>query len=208
MFQAYVFLLLICLTIFLINRKKLPPYFIYLGWLVAVTIVFEPLKMYLSKRNVSYNPLNHLYQFIELWLLCLTYYNYFSIKVLKKIILITLAVLTLAYPLISFFLEGMYNDCNLSFLINSILMIIFSMVFFYDLYITNTEIKVLSFGFFWINCGNLIFTCGTFFQMGLYSYLKNLNPQMANDLYTINHVLNYFLYFTYAAGFLCTKQTS
>jgi len=208
MFKAYVLLLLICLAIFLINKKKLPPYFVYLGWLVAVIIVFEPLKMYLQEREVNINPLNHLYHFIELWLLCLTYYNYFSDRFLKKIILIILAVLTLAYPLISFFVEGIFNDCNLGFLINSILMIIFSLVFFYDLYSSNAEIKVLSFGFFWINCGTLIYTCGTFFQMGLSSYVKNLNEQLADDLNIINHVLNYFLYFTYAAGFLCTKEPS
>jgi len=208
MFKAYVFLLLICLAIFLINRKKLPPYFIYLGWLVAVVIVFEPLKMYLGNRHVNFNPLNHLYQFIELWLLCLTYHNYFSDRSSKKIILIILAVLTLVYPLISFFVEGIFNDCNFSFLINSILVIIFSLVFFYDLYTTNTEVKVLSFGFFWINCGNLIYTCGTFFQMGLHSYVKHLNADLADDLNVINHILNFFLYFTYGAGFLCTKRTS
>jgi len=209
MFEAYIILLSVCFASFLINRKKILYYISPLGWLVGYALISELAGHYLDDQQLFDNPRQHLYQLVELWLLCLTYYWYYQSEKadrLRRMVPVLLAVFTLLYVFISFYVEGIYNDCIINFLITSVLMITLSTKFFYKLYIESTEINVLSFGFFWINAGNLLYASGTFFQMGLYTYVKSFNPVLAEDFMIINHVLNYFLYANYMAAFLCTKK--
>lgn len=207
MFTIYITLLCACFLCFIMNRKKLPHYFAFCGVLVFVVIGTE-----LIKQQVDANPVNHLYQLVELWLISLMYYEYY--KENKNYFIVTalpllLIVLTTLHLFISFYVEGIYNESTLGFIVNSLLTILLSTFFFYDLYSKNTEINIASYGFFWINAGNLLYACGTFFQMGLYAYVKKINPVLADELNLINQVLNYFLYVTYLVGFLCTvKQAS
>jgi hypothetical protein len=209
MFQAYIILLSAGFCCFVFNCKKLPVYIIPLGFLVGFVLI-EELACYSMKRSdTNTNPVHHLYQLVELYALGLSYYFYYKEKGTKPILKMVPAffiLLGFIYIAISFYAEGIYNESIINFLINSLLMIIFSTHFFYKLYFESTEINVLSFGFFWINAGNLIYACGTFFQMGLYTYVRSINPALADDLNMINHVLNYFLYANYLAAFLCTKK--
>lgn len=206
MFQAYILLLLLCLCVYLINRKKLPPYFVFLGWLIAVVIVDELVSVYLNTIGLNSNPLDHLYQLFEICLLSLVYYHELKNKTLKKIIIAALVFVSIFYPVSSFILEGIYNDCMLSYLINGILIIFLSLAFFGEMYFRKSEINILSYGFFWINSGNLVYCSGSFLQMGLNTYIKDFNPALSNELIVINHVLNIFLYATYLIGFLCIKK--
>lgn len=207
MFEGYIILIIICFSAYLANRKHLPSYFIYLGCLVFIVLVIEALKFFLRAGKIEVNPIGHLYQLIELWMVCLTYYHYFSKASVKKTIAVLLIVLTPLYFFISVQYEKIWNESILSFSINSCLYIAFSLIFFYDLYTKGIQSDILTYAFFWINCGNLIYACGTFFQMGLQSYVNKIDPQLNEDLNIINHILNYFLYATYTAGFLCTKKS-
>jgi len=56
---------------------------------------------------------------------------------------------------------------------------------------------------FWVCTGILFFFAGTFFQMGLHSFLFRTNRELANRLYVINHLLNILLYGLLTVGFLC-----
>ncbi len=207
MFEAYIGLLLLCLCVYLINRKKLPSYFIYLGWLIVAVLLTEVVSRYIDSIGINTNPLDHLYQLLEIWLLSLAYYHVLKNKKIRKIIITVLVLVSIVYPVSSFFLEGIYNDCILSYLLNGILIISLSLVFFQELYNDeNPEMNILSHGFFWINCGNLIYYSGSFFQMGLNTYIRDFNPELAAQLKSIGHVLNYFLYATYLIGFLCIKK--
>jgi hypothetical protein len=212
MFWIYIILLAACFFCFLVNKKKLPKYLQYIGWLVGLVIIIELFKPLLKKNGINKHSLEHFYHLIEIWLFLLCYYTYNKENknrpVVKAIPFLLIAVSVL-YPFISFYIEGISNACTLCFLINSVLLILFALCFFYDLYVKNTEVNILSFGFFWINAGNLVYLCGTFFQMGLNAYILKTNPELAKELENINHVLNYFLYGTYLVAFLCTaKQTS
>ncbi|MES2847818.1 MAG: hypothetical protein V4685_02095 [Bacteroidota bacterium] len=212
MFGIYITLLTACFLCFLAYKKKLPKYLHFAGWLVGLVIITELFKYSMNGKKSIINPVEHFYQLIEIWLLLMCYYVYNKEnknETIVKAIPFVLIAVSVLYPFISFYIEGINNECTLSFLINSLLLILLSLLFFYNLYVKNTEINILSFGFFWINAGNLVYLCGTFFQMGLYAYILKTNPALAQELKIINHVLNYFLYATYLVAFLCTaKQTS
>lgn len=207
MFEGYIILIIVCFTSYLLNRKRLPSYYIYLGCLIGIVLLIEMLKFFLKIKKIDVNPIEHLYQLIELWLMCLLYYHFFSKDVLKKVIAVLLIVLTPLFFFISVQYEKIWNESVLSFSINSCLYIAFSLIFFYDLYTNGIQSDILGYTFFWVNCGNLIYACGTFFQMGLQSYLNRIDPQLNDDLKIINHILNYFLYATYTIGFLCIKKS-
>lgn len=209
MFKAYIILLAVCVVSFVVDKKKIPFYLTPLGFLVGFVLIEELVCHYMKLKGINAHPVHHLYQFVELWALGLTYLFYYKEEKQEAMVKLTragLIILTILFPVVSFYVEGIYNECIINFLINSLMIILLSTHFFYKLYSENTEINVLQFGFFWINAGNLIYTCGTFFQMGLYSYVKSINPALAEDLNMINHVLNYFLYANYLAAFLCTKK--
>ena len=88
----------------------------------------------------------------------------------------------------------------------SIIVIFYGLRYIYQLYDSPPETSsLLTVPFFWINTGNLFFYCGTFFQMGLNSYIDSLDSNLAADLQIINKALNYTLYIFYFIGFTCRK---
>jgi hypothetical protein len=107
---------------------------------------------------------------------------------------------------LSIWVEGIFNPNTASFIIGSILIILYSILYKYQLFTSPpTKESLLINPFFWINTANLFFYCGTFFQMGLDSYIRKGNAALADQLHIIIYGLNYMLHLLYLIGFLCKR---
>lgn len=206
MFYAYVLLLVFCLFFYYQKKNLFPDYYKYIHYLLVFVLLVELIKEFFKRKGININPLNHFYEVIELILLSFFFYYLLDNKKIKKLIISIGPLLLVAYIVISIFVEGVYNNNTFSFISESIVMSFFSAVFFFELYISTVEKKVIDNPAFWICAGILIYNCGTFFQMGLHNYLEKRNHTLAEQLKIINYVLNYFLYATYLAGFICIKK--
>ena len=203
-FILYCLLIIACLVAYQLNKLSLPFYLRYLQFLLAIGLVFEVSSEILALHNINTNFLDHLYQPIELVFLSVIYYHAIGKRSIRKMIGIVVPITVMISIISSVWLEGVENPNTASFIVGSTLIVILSIIYKYQLFTSPpTRESLLANPFFWINTANLFFYCGTFFQMGLDSYIRKGNAVLADQLHIINHGLNYMLYVLYLIGLLC-----
>lgn len=191
---------------YLLNKQSFPSYFINFLYLFIVVIVFELAALVLENAGVNHNFLDHLYQPLEISLLSGVYYHVVPDPRFKRIVIIAVPAFWIFAAYASIVLEGIGEPNTISFVAGSIIIIFYSMVYVVQLFTTPPlQDNLLSIPFFWINTGHLFFYFGTFFQMGMDSYIRSVDLALANKLVVINYALNFTLYLLYLNGFLCRK---
>src|SRR5687767_14610849 len=144
--------------------------------MLGIVLLFEIAGAVLRHYNINNNILDHLYQPIEFTLLSVIYYHAISHRTFRKLIKFIVGIFILVSVLSSVWVEGIFAPNTISFIIGSTFIIFYSIVFMFQLYtLPPTAESLLVNPFFWINTAHLFFYCGTFFQMGLDSYLRKQN---------------------------------
>lgn len=203
-FNIYIALVIACLVACSIYRKFIPRYYKYFQILLSSIIVFE-VAGYLLPTPYN-NILDHLYQPFEFTFISLIYRETIKGETFKNCIKYLIPIFWVVAIILSVAVEGITSYNTYSFILGSVIIIFYGLRYIYELYDSPPETNsLLTVPFFWINTGNLFFYCGTFFQMGLNSYIDSLDPDMATGLQVINKALNYALYIFYFIGFVCRK---
>ena len=201
-YTLYIVLIASCLVSSILNRKLLGRFALFFSVLLGITLVFESLTYVIDMEYK--NLLNHLYQPLEFTLMILIYQRVIIYSWFKKLVLPTILVFWSVSIGLSAGVEGLYEPNTLSFLIGSVLIIGLATIYHIQLLTTpGKETSIFRVPFFWINTGNLFFFLGTFFQMGLNTYLQDRAPDIAHELILINIAMNLILYTLYLIGTLC-----
>ena len=156
--------------------------------------------------GINSNFLDHFYQPIELIFWAIIYYNVIDSHSFRRILKVVVPLTVVISLFWSVQIEGISNVNTGSFIIGSVQIIVAAVLYKYRLFtLPPSKESLLVNSFFWINTGNLFFYCGTFFQMGLHDYISKTNSVLADQLFVINHGLNYMLHILYLTGFLCNR---
>ncbi|WP_131458335.1 hypothetical protein [Jiulongibacter sediminis] len=182
-------------------RKSIFPSSRYIFYLILITSVVETiglfsLKLYDKPASVIYD----FFQPIELILIGLYFLGKYQEqvnKVLSKVLVGIGILFLIAYHIIREFYElKAYYD----FLIVAFIVSILSILFLIEVLRYHLDKELLKYEVFWISTGILVFHAGSFVLMGTVVYVYLLNPKLASQLYSINHLLNiiYYSLITYA----------
>jgi hypothetical protein len=129
--------------------------------------------------GLSANVVATVYQLIEIILLCLWYRKQLAGSLNPLVFNIALTLL-LAFGLVNMFgIQGWNNINSYTRIPHGIVMIVFSLVYFYTLLKGLPTRSVQRLPMFWINIGVLFYYSGTFFVMIFTDYLVNV---LKNDL--------------------------
>lgn len=208
MFLIYISLIFLALIVYIHNSKSLPQSFLFLGILLGVTAGIEIVKYYVKiEYYIKLSIVDHLFHPIEFTFISVVYYNILSNKINKIIVKYTVPTYIITSLIVST-IEGWTKISVTSFLIESFILVVYSVMYVKELFHSVIYENVLRKPFFWINTGLLFYCAGTFFFMGVYEYLNTINPNLASETKIINYVLNIFLYFCYLIGFSCKSQKS
>lgn len=90
------------------------------------------------------------------------------------------------------------------FLINIFTFILFSVLFFKQLLLSNDDI--IDKPDFWYVTGILFFNAGFFFLSGFINFISEKDSNLASKLYSINHILNIIYYSLITYGFICQRR--
>jgi len=171
---------------------------------LGTVLLFESFDFLVDKTTS--NILDHLYEPIEFTIITLIYsktIHYKWFKLAKFPIIFSFWLLAI---ILSIFIEGLVERNMLSFIIGSFGTIVYAFIYKYQLFTTPpTKESLFRLSFFWINTAHLFFYLGTFFQMGMDTYLHAKAPETAYDLFLINYIMNYTVYGLYIIGMLCKK---
>jgi len=122
---------------------------------------------------------------------------------LKKLAIALMAIFPIFWVIVVFALFGFSNWNSYVYVGGSIFIMLFAIVYYYEL-ITNADIKRLSNNSeFWIATGLLIFYAGNLPFLGMYNFLIAHYRDLANNLTTVLKVLNIIMYSLFAYAYLC-----
>jgi len=204
LYSLYLLLITSGLVFSIVNRRQLGDFSKYMTILLGMVLLFESFDYIIKVEHANF--LNHIYQPIEFTLMVLIYGRVLDYGWFRKVMIPMIVIFWSLSIYLSIFVEGIENDNALSFVMGNFCIVIFAIIFHFQLLSNpSKEERLFRHPFFWINTAHLFFYLGTFFQMGFNAYLYERVPEVANSLMIINYVLNLSLYSLYLVGFTCKQ---
>lgn len=190
------------LTVYFIDRpaahylRLFPPF-------LLISIFIEILGYYFAttgRSNVW------IYNFFSLMEFCF-YFFVISLIVtnpgMKKIIRISIILYAAGTLINIFFIQGMKMIHTITYSIGCLLVVIFCIFYFLELFRLPKSVKLHNNPAFWICSGLLFYYCCGFPLYGLFNYLMKISDLFVRNFYLIITILNIFLYSLFTIGFLC-----
>ena len=145
-------------------------------------------------------PLIHLVGMVEIVCISLFYFKFINEINLKRIVIIV-ALMVLLFAIIEgIVIEGIFNYPSIALAPGGIMIILWSLLGFYELLKLNNNIPIYKEPMFWINSGILIYFAGTFFLFLLNDYFMKNDPHSASIFNNINLFLNVLVNIIYSIG--------
>lgn len=163
---------LLPLVVLLFYYRRLDSLMLFFAAFMLLTALSDALLDVLFFLKLPNNmPVIHIYLLLSVVFVGLIYYQALIGNFLKKAVIILSAVALLVMFSATFFFGSLMQYPSMSNTALSILVIIFSLLYFFQLFNEKTIIKVEQRSFFWINLGLLINFSSTILFFVLYKYL-------------------------------------
>ena len=190
------------LTVYFIPRpaelylRIFPPF-------LFITVGVELLGYYLTSIG-KYNV--YIYNFFTVIEFCFYFFvlsQVVSRVKMKRIIKGTIVLYASAAFINIFFLQGTKMFHTVTYSIGCLLVVIFCIYYFWELFRLPKSVKLQKNPAFWICTGLLFFYCCGFPLYGFINYLVSISTLLRDNFFTIVTILNIFLYSLFTIGFLC-----
>ncbi|HWZ04202.1 MAG TPA: hypothetical protein VNX40_11375 [Mucilaginibacter sp.] len=188
----------------LYNYKNLDKVLKIAGIFFLVAFLIDIILELMTTMGVVNNmPMIHLFIVINiLFFTAIYYYAFFKPSVKKAVIVLAaLALLIVVFNII--FVEGIWEYPSLSITVLSVLLICFSLAYFYQLLNRQEFIHIEKQGLFWINSGVLFYFAINIF---LFMLFKQFSQDEKQEYYMIHSTSNVIANILYTVGLLCRPQ--
>jgi hypothetical protein len=168
-----------------------------------VSAVFDLVLQLVVRMGINNNhPLIYIFIIVSvLFFAAIYFYASFNPK-LKKAILILSAIVLLIILFNVIFIESIWDYPSLSITVLGVLLIFFSLMYFYQLLNRQEFIHIEKQGLFWINTGVLFYFSINLFLFMLFRQILLRHP----EYYMIHDVTNIIANILYSVGLLCKPQ--
>jgi hypothetical protein len=189
----------------LYNRKNLDNVLKTAAIFFLVSALFDLLEDLSIRMGIHNNePLIHLFTVVSIAFYAAIYYQAFFKPLLKKAIILLsgLALLIVIFNVI--FIEGIWEYPSLSITVLSVLVICFSLAYFYQIFNRQEFVHIEKQGLFWINAGVLFYFSINIF---LFMLLRKIIAAHEEEGYFMIHIItNIIANILYSVGLLCKPQ--
>ncbi|MCR8561475.1 hypothetical protein KXD93_27725 [Mucilaginibacter sp. BJC16-A38] len=157
-----------------------------------------------SNYHVTNNfPAIHAIIIISLLFYTIIYYKAFSSLLLKRMVFILSSLGFLVLIVSTIFFEGFMDYPSISNTVLSMVAIVFSLVYFYQLLTRQEFVHIEKQGLFWINAGVLLYFATNVFLFMLFAQILKDHKE---DFYMIHTVTNIIANILFTVGLLCKPQ--
>jgi hypothetical protein len=157
-----------------------------------------------SNYHVTNNfPAIHAIIIISLLFYTIIYYKAFSSLLLKRMVFILSSLGFLVLIVSTIFFEGFMDYPSISNTVLSVVAIVFSLVYFYQLLTRQEFVHIEKQGLFWINAGVLLYFATNVFLFMLFAQILKNHKE---DFYMIHTVTNIIANILFTVGLLCKPQ--
>lgn len=158
----------------------------------------------LGSKNTLY--LNHIYTLVSFVLLSFFYQSvlkdFFPRKWFKTIVVSYI----LFFIVNIIFFQGISEYPSLTFSVFALLIIIFSLIYFYKVMVESKIIHIAQEPVIWLNSAIIISFTGNLFFFILFNYLLNYSLEFMRDALIFIHFINAVSYVLIAIGFIKAKK--
>lgn len=149
-------------------------------------------------------PLIHLFVLVNIVFLGLVYYKTFFSPLVKKFVMVLVPAIVIFSITTSLFIEGIWAFPTISNSAQSVLFILLSLLYFYQLLTRQEFVHIEKQGLFWINAGVLIYFSSNIFLFMLYNRIIDSHEW---NLWIIHSITNIVANVLYTIGLICKPQT-
>lgn len=168
-----------------------------------VSAIFDLMLELTVRMGIGNNhPVIYIFIIISILFFGAIYYYAFFSPVLKKAILILSAIALLITLFNVIFIESIWDYPSLSITVLGVLLIFFSLAYFYQLLNRQEFVHIEKQGLFWINTGVLFYFSINLFLFMLFQQILLKHP----EYYMIHSVTNIIANILYSVGLLCKPQ--
>jgi multisubunit Na+/H+ antiporter MnhG subunit len=201
------YLEIICLIIGLIIlfvKRDLSFYLKLLLVILFVTVIVELIGFFIGRKSGATTiPLYNFFITFEftfyLWMIREIVKNIKARSIMRYIFLI--------YPILCltniFFIQGFYKFQSVTYSLGCLLIMAFSIYYFFELFQTKHSVNLVRQPAFWICSGLLFYYSCTFFIFAFVNFLPRLSLSTQQLILNAINLLNILLYLMFSIAFLC-----
>lgn len=183
------------------DKQFLPVY-----GLLFLSLTIEMVNVILAFKNINTTLVFNMFSIAE-FVLIWSFYKSFINQINKTIINSVVLYMFLAIAFIDlFFVNGFKRLNNITVSVESITLIIYSLISFYLIMNRMLFDKILEEPFFWINIAVLFYFSGSLFLFLFGNYLINQGNKAYMEMYKIHTFVNAVWYFFISIGFWKVKK--
>ncbi len=146
---------------------------------------------------------SHLYVDANILFFGVIYYFVYFDPIFKKIAIFLATIAFLIAVSSIFFAQSLREYPSIANTALSIMAVLLSLLYFYQLFTRQEFIHIQKEGFFWINSGVIFYYSITIFMFMMYKQILLAHQQ---DYYMINYITNIIANLIFSAGLLCKPQ--
>lgn len=172
-----------------------------IGAIVIVSCLSDLIGYILFKQNESNVLVFNAYYLLLFFLLSWFYYEILFQKNQRKIVWIGVVVYLLSFILVTLFVQGLREYQTLMWVITAVIMITYSIGYFFYSLSTVDPNRYLNYSFIWINVGVMIYFCLNLFLFTIGDYvLTRLDPLTSALIWSTHNVNNIIKNVLFAIG--------
>ena len=200
-FNIYLAILFSSLIIGIYYYKVLSIRIKSLLWLVAFSLLVEIIGWHFKVKWIY-----RFFQPIEYLIIAKYFFKVIQSSKIRKLINVTITLVVVLNMFNIFFYKEFKQLTTYCFLGGAFFLSVWSILYFKQCFKELYETDFAHNPEFWICTGILFFYAGSFFQMGFTNIIYSYNKELAQNLYVINHFLNYIFYVMLTYGFICQAK--
>lgn len=190
----------------LINFKSLDTKLRLFSIYLFLTFIKESACVALAISGLPNLSIYNVLSIIEYSIYFYLYYSIFQEKKIKLLVKVFAGITTMVYLIDLFFVNGIDLFNSLTTTAGSFLLIITSLLYFYQLIKGIEYSNLTKVPMFWISTAVLFYSVGTIILFNYFNKYINLPPSLRSSIWTINSVLNILQNVLFTIGILCKQK--
>lgn len=188
---------------FLFFKKDSPVYLKAFGPFLLITLIVDALGVYLSSKATHTLYIYNLFSIVEacfyLWVLK----NVIKDPLIRKVLFYTLIIFPALCIINMLFIQKFRSFNSITYALGCLLIIFFSIYFFFELFKVQHSVKLSADPAFWICTALLFFYSCTFPLFVASNFLNSIPLVIKKNATVIITLLNVLLYSLFIIAFLC-----
>ena len=200
--HIYAIALSLLASLFIVSSKDIPPFLKLFPFFLFLTLLVELTGAFLMATNNT--PLYNFFSIFEFIFYLYIIKNIIHNKRIRKIITIVMVLYPIAALINIFFILGSVNKLHITtYSLGCLLIVIFSIYYFYELFKSTASVNLKREPAFWIITGLLFFyTC----SFPIFGFANFISAVIAKNIGGVLVIINVILYVLFAVAFLCRTR--